>query len=155
MPLFEGLSKDEKATAVLAALSVDGEVTIHELTARSGLTKAQAHQGIRHLREARNCVVTNRRGPDSTYKLAEDAPEVRDYAVKRMAHWQTQIQIMQNEMELAQALLPGAESIKVRKAAAVLTSLLEVMALDEVERKEMDKRERAVTKRENKLLARR
>jgi DNA-binding IscR family transcriptional regulator len=155
MALFEGLSRDEKATAVLAHLSVDSEITIRELTARAGLTIAQAHQGIRYLREARNCVVTNRRGPDSTYKLAENAPEVRDYAVKRMSHWQTQIGVMRNEMELARQLLPGAESVKVQKAAEVLTSLLRIMELDEVARKEDVKREAAMVRRENKVLAKR
>jgi hypothetical protein len=153
---FEGLSKDEKATAVLAQLSVDREVTIHDLLATTGLTMPQIHQGIRQLREAQGekCVITVRRGPAAAYKLAADAPEVRDYAEKRMRHWQVQIGIIHNEMEQAQRLLPGAESIRVKKAAEVLTSLLRLLELDEQQHKEDVKREKALVRRERKLAKR-
>lgn len=154
--MFEGLSKDEKATAVLAALSVDREVSLQDLISATGMTPAQIHQGIRQLREAKGeqCIVTVARGPAARYKLAANAPEVRDYAEKRMRHWQVQIGIMHNEMEQAQKLLPGAESIRVKKAAEVLTSLLRLLELDEQERKEHVKRERALTRREQKLARR-
>lgn len=151
MALFEGMTKDEKAAAVLGCLSIDTPISIHELTAKSGLTVAQAHQGIRYLRDARNCVVTISRGPSSSYKLAEDAPEVRDYAVQRMSRWQGQIKVMRHEMDVAQQLLPGGDSIKVQKAAEVLTSLLRLMELDEAGRKEDIKREKDIARREAKF----
>jgi DNA-binding transcriptional regulator GbsR (MarR family) len=137
--LFTGLSPDEKAAAVLDHLAVDEEITIHELAARTGMTINQVHMGIRHLREATHCVITNRHGSASTYKLAENAPEVRDYAFTRMRHWQTQIGIIRAEMEVAQRLLPGAEAITVQKCAEIITSLLRILELDEAQEKELNR----------------
>jgi hypothetical protein len=147
--LFVGLSADEKAISVLEHLSVDEEITVYELADRSGLTINQVHTGMR---EARNCVVTNRRGPDSTYKLAQDAHEVREYAVRRMRHWQSQITVIHKEMMLTRKLmLPGARAAKVEKAADVIALLLHILELDEMADREQDKRERQLAAREAKL----
>lgn len=125
--LFVGLSKDDKATAVLEHLRVDQEVTLQGLVSATGLSVSQIHAGIRHLREAKpQCVVTIRKGPVSSYKLAENAPEVRDYALRRMKHWQTQISVMKQEMETAQALFPATFANKVSRTAGILDSLLKV-----------------------------
>jgi DNA-binding transcriptional regulator GbsR (MarR family) len=153
--LFVGLSRDDKATAVLEYLAVDREITLQELASATGLSVNQIHTGIRHLREAKpDCVVTYRRGAGSAYKLAENAPEVRDYALRRMQHWQTQISVMHKEMETATRLLPGAEAVRVRKAAKFLATLLEFFELDEEERREYEKKDKSLARREEKVRAR-
>lgn len=148
--LFAGLSGDEKATMILDHLTIDQTITLQQLMEATGLTRSQIHAGIRVLREARGCVVTVHQGPISAYKLAEDAPEVRAYALRRMKHWQTQIEVIRKEMKLAERLL-GAQAVTVQKAAEVLTSLLKTLELDETWRKEMEQRERDLTHREAKV----
>jgi hypothetical protein len=153
--LFAGLSKDDKAAAVLECLSVDRETTLQELMSATGLTGAQVHAGIRHLREAKpNCVVTYRRGVASAYKIAEDAPEVRDYAVRRMRHWRSEVDVMRKEMDTAKNLLPGGEAAKVGLATEILQSLLKILEYSDVDRRENDKRERDIARREAKLKSR-
>lgn len=153
--LFVGLSKDEKAAAVLLHLSTEKEIGLNELMELTGMTRSQIHDGIRHLREAKpDCVITHHRGPDSTYLLATEVPDVRDYAFRRMKHWNAQVKVMQREMTTAIQLLPGAEARRVELAAATLAQMLNIIALTEEDVKLVEKRERELDRREAKLSAR-
>lgn len=153
--LFAGLSPDDKATAVLAHLSIDEPVTLQELMNATGLSAGQIHTGIRHLREAKpHCVITLRRGAASAYKLAENAPEVRDYAIKRMQHWRTQIQIVHTEMQTAQNLLPDGDRIKVKLATEQIMSLLRILELSEAMDKDFAKREQVLARQARKISRR-
>lgn len=149
---FAGICKEDKAALVLGALSVDRQSSLRALMAATGLSAAAVHQGLRYLREVRpQCVVTYKKGPASYYKLAEDAPEVGDYARRRMSEWQTQIRVMNAEMQAAiQFLSNGAEN-RVQRASKVLASLLDLLDLNEKEHAELGKREKAVEKRERRL----
>lgn len=153
---FIGLSNEEKAAAIFGCLSVDREVSLSELLSKTGLTPSQIHEGMRYLREVKpQCVVTYRRGPGSCYKLAEDAPEVRDYALRRMRLWRSQVTVMHAEMRAAMQLLPGGDALKVKKMAEVLTALLGMFELDEKQHQELRKREQVIERREKQLTARR
>jgi hypothetical protein len=151
--LFAGLSKDDKATAILDHLSMDEEVTLQFLMEATGFSPSQVHAGIRHLREAggKNCVITHRRGANSTYRLAENALDVRDYAHRRMRHWRTQMQIMQSEMDGAMRLLQGGEAKKVQAAASLLGTLLCTLDLGDAIDRDLEKRERALDRQEARL----
>lgn len=154
--LFAGLSKDDKARAVLDNLSMDDEVTLQSLMEVTGFTASQVHTGIRHLREGggEDCVITSRRGANSTYRLAENALDVRDYAHRRMRHWRTQMRIMQAEMSGAMRLLEKGDAIKVQAAAAVLGTLLNTLDLGDAMDKDMERRERALERRAASLKSR-
>lgn len=147
--LFAGLSPDDKASAVSRVLSVNEEVTLAEIMAATGLTPSQVHMGIRHLREARGdkCVITQRRGARSTYRLAENAPEVRDYANRRMRHWRSQIKILQAEMSSAIEFLEDGTVKKVQAASAILTTLLLTLELNDAMDKELERRELAIERK--------
>lgn len=153
--LFAGLSKDDKASAVLNHLSVNTEITLQQLMTATGLTSSQIHSGIRHLREAKpECVITIRRGVASAYKLAEDAPEVRDYAISRMRHWQASIKVVHTEMQTARRFLPEADANKVQLAAESLIALLRILELTDAERRELQKKERSLDRQAARLAAR-
>jgi hypothetical protein len=147
--LFAGMSPDDKADAVLQSLSVDAEVTLQDIMRASGLTASQVHAGIRHLREARGeqCVLTHRRGAKSTYRLAENAPEVRDYANRRMRHWRCQIRVLQAEMDTAMRLLPEGHVKKVLTASAILNTLLLTLELNDAMDKDLERRELALERK--------
>lgn len=142
--LFVGLSKDEKANAVLAHLSPDKDISLQGLIDATGLTASQIHVGIRHLREARpHCVITYRRGPISAYRLAEDAPEVSAYALRRMRHWRTQVSIIAAEMEMAKGLFPSGWVKHVERTADSVSALLKVfIGFEEAEIELQKKQER-------------
>lgn len=58
---------------------------------------------------------------------------------------------MRKEMETATMLLPGAEAAKVGLATEILQSLLKILEYSEVDRRENEKREREMARREAKL----
>lgn len=154
--LFVGLSKDDKARAILDHLSMDEDLTLQQLMELTGLTASQVHSGIRHLREGggEECVITHRRGSNSAYRLAENALDVRDYAHRRMRHWRSQMQVMQAEMNGAMRLLEKGDAIKVQAAAAVLGTLLYTLDLNDIQEKELDRRERALERQEARFRSR-
>jgi DNA-binding Lrp family transcriptional regulator len=162
---FVGLTADEKARRVLQHLSYDTNVSLADLQERTGLTASQVHVGIRHLREVKGeqCVITYRRGALSTYKLAANAPEVSDYAVKRMLDWQTQVKIMKSEMVTCMDIgLPEHDKGVYKQAVAAVEGLQNIFEAANQARaeiatetaaalKEIEKKERELAREREKL----
>lgn len=148
---FDGLSAEEKAAMILPHLSEDTPVTIHQIKAATGLSVDQIHGGIQFLRRESGCVVYD--SSKRTYRLAVKAEEVSQYAVARMGHWQTQMLVIQREMALAEKLhLLGHEAPRVQQVAKILGNLIDVLKLDDIIAKDIERKEREIAKREAKLV---